>query len=120
MINMPGGLPDDHDGYLLRVPPPRDLPAVPLVRTDLAEPTLSDRYELRSVLGSGGMGTVWEAWDLRLGRTVALKILRDDLPPSAADRLEREARAAARVRDSRVVTVLDLDRTPDGNPYLVL
>lgn len=90
------------------------------MRTDLAEPTLGDRYQLRSVLGSGGMGTVWEAWDLRLARPVALKILRDDLPPSAANRLEREAKAAARINDPRVVTVLDLDRTPDGAPYLVL
>ena len=97
-----------------------DLPAVPLVRTDLAEPTVADRYELRSVLGSGGMGTVWEAYDIRLGRTVALKVLRDDLPPSAALQLEREARAAARILDPRVVTVLDLARTADGNPYLVL
>ena len=97
-----------------------DLPAVPLVRTDLAEPTVADRYELRSVLGSGGMGTVWEAFDIRLGRTVALKVLRDDLPPSAALQLEREARAAARILDPRVVTVLDLARTADGNPYLVL
>jgi len=90
------------------------------VRTDGGEPTVSDRYELRSVLGSGGMGTVWEAYDRRLGRTVALKVLRDDLPPGAAARLEREARAAARIADSRVVTVLDLDRTRDGTPYLVL
>ncbi|WP_432427265.1 protein kinase domain-containing protein [Salinilacustrithrix flava] len=97
-----------------------DFPAVPLVRTDLAEPTVADRYELRSVLGSGGMGTVWEAYDIRLGRTVALKVLRDDLPPSATMQLEREARAAARITDPRVVTVLDLDRTADGNPYLVL
>jgi len=81
---------------------------------------VSDRYELRSVLGSGGMGTVWEAWDRRLGRPVALKVLRDHLPPSAAARLEREARAAARITDPRVVTVLDLERTPDGTPYLVL
>jgi len=93
---------------------------VPLVRTDGGEPTVSDRYELRSVLGSGGMGTVWEAYDRRLGRTVALKVLRDDLPPGAAARLEREARAAARIADSRVVTVLDLDHTSDGTPYLVL
>ncbi len=93
---------------------------MPLVRTDLAEPTVADRYELRSVLGSGGMGTVWEAYDIRLGRTVALKVLRDDLPPSAALQLEREARAAARILDPRVVTVLDLARTADGNPYLVL
>ena len=97
-----------------------DFPAVPLVRTDLAEPTVADRYELRSVLGSGGMGTVWEAHDIRLGRTVALKVLRDDLPPSATMQLEREARAAARITDPRVVTVLDLARTADGNPYLVL
>lgn len=97
-----------------------DFPAVPLVRTDLSEPTVADRYELRSVLGSGGMGTVWEAYDIRLGRTVALKVLRDDLPPSAALQLEREARAAARILDPRVVTVLDLARTADGNPYMVL
>lgn len=96
------------------------MPAVPLVRTDLDEPTVGDRYELRRVLGSGGMGSVWEAYDQRLGRMVALKVLRDDLPPGAAERLEREARAAARILDRRVVTVLDLDRTADGNPYLVL
>jgi serine/threonine protein kinase len=108
-------------GYLPQVTPGRaDFPAVPLVRTDLAEPTVADRYELRSVLGSGGMGTVWEAFDIRLGRRVALKVLRDDLPPSAALQLEREARAAARIPDPRVVTVLDLARTADGNPYLVM
>ncbi len=93
---------------------------MPLVRTDLAEPTVADRYELRSVLGSGGMGTVWEAYDLRLERLVALKVLRDDLPPSAEQQLEREARAAARITDRRVVTVLDLDRTADGTHYLVM
>jgi len=115
------GLRRNPGGYLPLVPAGRaDIPAVPLVRTDQGEPTVSDRYELRSVLGSGGMGTVWEAWDRRLGRTVALKVLRDDLPPSSAARLEREARAAARIRDQRVVTVLDLDRTRDGTPYLVL
>lgn len=108
-------------GYAPRVTSGRaDFPAVPLVRTDLAEPTVADRYELRSVLGSGGMGTVWEAYDIRLGRTVALKVLRDDLPPSAAMQLEREAQAAARISDPRVVTVLDLARTADGNPYMVL
>lgn len=116
-----GGLPAPALGYLAQVTPGRaDFPAVPLVRTDLAEPTVADRYELRSVLGSGGMGTVWEAYDIRLGRTVALKVLRDDLPPSAALQLEREARAAARIVDPRVVTVLDLARTADGAPYLVL
>src|SRR5690606_3169770 len=116
-----GGLDHPSPGYLPQVTAGRaDLPAVPLVRTDLAEPTVADRYELRSVLGSGGMGTVWEAYDIRLGRTVALKVLRDDLPPSAAAQLEREARAAARITDPRVVTVLDLARTADGNPYMVL
>ena len=115
------GLATRPPGYLAQVTPGgADFPAVPLVRTDLAEPTVADRYELRSVLGSGGMGTVWEAYDIRLDRTVALKVLRDDLPPSAALQLEREARAAARILDPRVVTVLDLARTADGNPYLVL
>lgn len=97
-----------------------DIPAVPLVRTDSTEPVVAGRYELVSVLGSGGMGTVWQARDRRLDRTVALKVMRDDLPPGTAQQLELEARAAARIADHRVVTVLDLDRTSDGRPFLVL
>ncbi len=80
---------------------------------------LAGRFELGAVLGRGGMATVWSAHDTRLGRTVAVKILHDRLSTEDASRIEREARAAARIADARVVTVLDLDHTDDGTPFLV-
>ncbi|WP_436794163.1 serine/threonine-protein kinase [Actinospongicola halichondriae] len=80
---------------------------------------LAGRFQFGEVLGSGGMATVWSAHDTRLGRTVAVKILHDHLSPEDASRIEREARAAARIADTRVVTVLDLDHTDDGTPFLV-
>ena len=82
--------------------------------------TLGGRFQLQRVLGRGGMATVWAATDLRLGRTVAVKVLRDDLPAEHAHRIEREARAAARILDPRVVTVLDLEHDEDGTPFLVM
>lgn len=63
---------------------------------------------------------VWSAHDERLDRTVALKLLRPDVPESTAVQMEREARAAARIDDQRIVTVLDLDHMEDGRPFLVL
>ncbi|MDE0803909.1 MAG: serine/threonine-protein kinase [Acidimicrobiales bacterium] len=81
--------------------------------------TLDGRFRLDAVLGRGGMATVWSAHDSRLDRTVAIKILHDHLSGEDVERVEREARAAARVTDPRVVTILDLDHTDDGRPYLV-
>ena len=89
--------------------------ASPHARADL----LAGRFRLDTVLGRGGMAAVWSAHDTRLGRTVAVKILHDHLSDEDAARVEREARAAARIADARVVTVLDLDHTEDGTPFLV-
>jgi hypothetical protein len=64
------------------------------------------RYQVRRVLGQGGMGTVFEAWDPQLARAVALKLLR---PGGANDvELQQEARALARLAEPTVVTVYDL------------
>jgi serine/threonine protein kinase len=66
------------------------------------------------------MATVWSAHDRTLDRMVAVKVLRDDLSEEHADRIRREARAAARIDDPRVVKVLDLEHDADGTPFLVL
>ncbi|MCC6737512.1 MAG: protein kinase [Planctomycetia bacterium] len=88
------------------------------------------RYLLRRVLGRGGMGIVYEAWDEQTRRTVALKTLH--VSDRAADgtlveRFMREARAAARLRHPGIVTVLDVDQDQgrhfftmefvEGRPY---
>ncbi|MCU1352653.1 MAG: Serine/threonine-protein kinase PrkC, partial [Acidimicrobiales bacterium] len=82
---------------------------------------LSGRYALGAVLGGGGMGEVRAARDLRLGREVAIKLLRPDLArdPGVRRRFEHEARAAARLTHPHVVTVYDTGED-QGEAYLVM
>ncbi|MER7095817.1 serine/threonine-protein kinase [Streptomyces althioticus] len=90
-----------------------------------SERVIAGRYRLLSPLGEGGMGTVWRARDEVLHREVAVKEVRAPAGPPASDvermyaRLEREARAAARVADRNVVTVYDV-ATEDGRPWIVM
>src|SRR5688572_3175925 len=83
--------------------------------------TIADRYDLESQLGSGGMGAVWRAHDRVLDRTVAIKILHDDLAGDAsfAERFRREARAAARLSHPNIVGVFDTGETR-GVPFIVM
>ena len=57
--------------------------------------TTIDRYSIESPLGRGGMGQVYRAWDARLRRTIALKVLHESLARDGMMRLVREARLAA-------------------------
>jgi serine/threonine protein kinase len=84
-------------------------------------PALAGRYELGPLLGHGGMGAVHDAIDRRLGRPVAVKILRTDLAeqPNARRRFETEAHAAARLVHPNVVTVFDSGEH-GGIPFLVM
>lgn len=97
---------------------------------DSADSRIIDgRFELRERLGSGGMGTVWRAWDTVLHREVALKEVRSPDPALAAarpqasrtlrERVLREARALARISHPHVVTIHHIvDEGP--HPWIVM
>jgi tetratricopeptide (TPR) repeat protein len=77
------------------------------------------RFELVSVLGRGGMGEVWRARDLRLGRDVALKVLPEGMAadPDRVARFEREARALAALNHPNVAQIYELgEAVPDPGP----
>ncbi|MFF5306910.1 protein kinase [Streptomyces sp. NPDC013161] len=94
-------------------------------RVDGVDRLLAGRYRVVGRLGRGGMGVVWRAVDEVLGREVAVKELRtftDAHGPELADlrlRMQREARAAARVRHPGVVAVHDIAEV-DGRPLIVM
>ncbi|MGW0831523.1 serine/threonine-protein kinase [Streptomyces prunicolor] len=94
-------------------------------RVDEVDRLLAGRYRVVDRLGRGGMGVVWRAVDEVLGREVAVKELRtftDAHGPELADlrlRMQREARAAARVRHHGVVAVHDIAEV-DGRPLIVM
>jgi tetratricopeptide (TPR) repeat protein/predicted Ser/Thr protein kinase len=74
------------------------------------------RYQIQGLLGTGGMGHVFEAFDPDLGRTVALKLIRADSrgpSSSARTRLLREAQALAKLQHANVVTVYDVGTARD-------
>jgi hypothetical protein len=84
--------------------------------------TIDGRYRLDRSIGKGGMGAVYEARDLRLGRTVAVKIMlsRAFGQPGALRRFRREARAAARVSHPNIVTVHDVGSLAGEGAYIVM
>jgi serine/threonine protein kinase len=77
---------------------------------------IGDRFELRDLLGRGGMSEVWLAHDRELDRPVALKLLAGGADP---ERLVREARAIAGLSHPNIAGVYDVGET-EGRPYLVL
>jgi len=74
-----------------------------------------DRYKILELLGQGGMGTVYRAYDTRLGRDVALKIPRVDpvSEPAVMERFVRESRAAAKIRHPNICPIFDADQFED-------
>ena len=85
----------------------------------LVEGTLvAAKYRIERPIGSGGMGVVFAARHLELGKRVALKVLRGGKGEEA--RFLREARAAARLESEHVARVLDVGRLDDGTPFIAM
>jgi eukaryotic-like serine/threonine-protein kinase len=84
-------------------------------------PTVISHYRLLEPLGEGGMGKVYRAEDLRLGREVAIKLLRTDSQTSAEwkARFEREARLASSLQHPHICTIHELGEH-EGQPFIVM
>lgn len=94
-----------------------DSSADPLLGT-----TLAGRYEILSVIGSGAMGTVYQARHEAIERTVAVKVLHAHLTSekSIKERFKKEAKAAGTLKHKHLIAVHDFGITPSGQPFLVM
>lgn len=83
---------------------------------------IARKYRIERMIGRGGMGAVYEATHELLHQTVALKILLPEVAvhPEAVPRFLNEARAAARIRNEHVATVMDVGTLDDGGAYMVM
>jgi serine/threonine protein kinase len=103
--------------------PSKDLTSFLLPATDSAYLGRLAHFDVMRVLGHGGMGIVLEAFDSRLQRHVAIKVLDPQLSgdETARQRFCREARAAASISHENVVAVHQVEHAPEGGyPYLVM
>ncbi|HVY31178.1 MAG TPA: protein kinase [Polyangiaceae bacterium] len=82
---------------------------------------IAGKYRLDSLLGEGGMGSVWRAYNLQLEVPVALKLLRPDMGNTElGERLRVEARAAAMLAHPSIVRVFDIGESELGEPFIVM
>ncbi len=97
-----------------------EAPTLPAAEAGVTEGRVhGERYRIRSLLGRGGMGEVWRAYDLKLRLDVALKSLRRELveDPAALETLRQEVRTAREVISPNVCRVFDLEEI-DGQEWI--
>jgi serine/threonine-protein kinase len=101
-----------HDGTALSPPPPD-----PLIGT-----YLDPRLRVLSRIGEGGMGAVYAAEHVGIGKQVAIKILHERLADrdEVARRLQAEARHASAIRNPHIVEIFDIGKTEDGRSFVVM
>ena len=103
-----------HDGSVLedKLPP----------EERLCGQTLAGKYRIEGFLGQGGMGAVYRATHVMLGKPVALKLIRPEIvtSPEVVRRFQREARAASLLSHPNIVTIYDLGQAEDGTLYLAM
>jgi GAF domain-containing protein len=80
------------------------------------------KYRVDAIIGQGGMGAVFRAWDTRLERSVAIKVVRADLlsDPDSRARFRRESQIVAKLQHPAIVTVFDYGNLLDGSAFLVM
>ena len=110
--------PDDvrfcpHDGQTLRSSSPG---------RDLVGQVVADRYHVVKKLGEGGMGQVYLAEHVKMGRRSAIKVLNPSMvhDPDAVARFNREAANASRISHPNICAIYDFGETPDGLIYLAM
>ena len=110
--------PDDvkfcaNDGQTLRAAAPT---------ADLVGQVVADRYHVLKKLGEGGMGQVYLAEHVKMGRRSAIKVMNPSLvhDPDAVARFNREAANASRITHPNVCAIYDFGETPDGTIYLAM
>lgn len=96
------------------------------LKTEKIDPALGavfgERYEIESVLGSGGMSVVYRATHKLMNKVVAIKLLDPRLVRQqlAVKRFQLEAQAASRLNHPNVIVIHDFGMTPEGQPYMVM
>lgn len=94
----------------------------PKRQRDLVGKVIGDKYGITNHIGQGGMGAVYEAEHLAIGRLVAVKVLQEQHAEKkeAISRLQHEARVVGTLGHPNICEIYDMGRLPDGSPYLVM
>ncbi len=89
---------------------------------NLVGQVLADRYHIMKKLGEGGMGQVYLAEHVKMGRRSAIKVMNPSMvhDPEAVARFNREAANASRISDAHVCAIYDFGETPEGLIYLAM